>query len=213
MPEIITRRTVLVVGSQAVLAAAAFGARPDPPEQAQGNARMSNGYERPPIDPSMKPKKGPALVPNPNLDPANQENKQGIPPIVNEIPGPVPPNPQAATATDEEGKVVIPTGSFAKHFIDPDGDCKLVDANEKEGSLKLWVPATSHDLSPTTLNGPRVLLEADGDFVVEVRVCGTITAEPGLEYPGRGLSFRSGTLLIWHDAANFMRFDRAGLTQ
>ena len=61
MPEIITRRTVLVVGSQAVLAAAAFGARPDPPEQAQGNARMSNGYERPPIDPSMKPKKGPAL--------------------------------------------------------------------------------------------------------------------------------------------------------
>jgi regulation of enolase protein 1 (concanavalin A-like superfamily) len=86
-----------------------------------------------------------------------------------------------------------------------------VDANDKEGSLKLWSPAEPHDLFQGRLNAPRVLLEVEGDFTVEVRILGALVAEPGLERADRKLSYRSGSLIVWRDDGNYIRFDRAGL--
>ena len=148
----------------------------------------------------------------------NQEDKKVVPPVAKDAPDITqpapksdPPNPPPVSVGKEEAKKGFPPGTFAKHFIDPDGDCKLVDANDKEGSLKLWLPAEPHDLYLGRLNAPRVLLDVEGDFTAEVRVCGTLVAEPGLERPDRKLSYRSGCLIIWHDEGNYIRFDRAGL--
>src|SRR5438105_15785050 len=63
------------------------------------------------------------------------------------------------------------------------------------------------------MNAPRMLLDVEGDFTVAMRVSGAIMADRGLEWPSRKLSFRSGGLVIWHDAGNFLRLERAGLVK
>ena len=92
-------------------------------------------------------------------------------------------------------------------------DCKLVDANEKDGALKLWVPQR-HDLYPgRATNMPRVLLDVDGDFTAEVRVRGTMIAARGQELPDMQMSYRAGCLVVWHDDGSYVRFDRGGRTK
>ena len=61
MPEGLTRRAALIVGSQTVLAATALGALAQPPETAPDKSRFSNGRERPAIDRKTVPDKGPRL--------------------------------------------------------------------------------------------------------------------------------------------------------
>jgi hypothetical protein len=163
------------------------------------------------------PKKNIPVVVNPDPEADNQEDKKVVPPvgkdapdITRQAPKTDPTNPPPVIVGKDEAKLGFPPETFAKHFIDPDGDCKLVDANDKEGSLKLWTPAEPHDLYMGRLNAPRVLLEVEGDFTVEVRILGALVAAQGLERPDRKLSYRAGSLLVWHDDGNYIRFDRAG---
>jgi regulation of enolase protein 1 (concanavalin A-like superfamily) len=96
---------------------------------------------------------------------------------------------------------------------DPDGDCRFLDSTPKDGKLAIAIPGTYHDFFPVKgkVNGPRVLQNVEGDFVVEVRVAAGITPDKGTELPGKDLSFRAGTLLLWQDSGNFIRLDRAGM--
>ena len=111
----------------------------------------------------------------------------------------------------KEGPYPFAPGEFAKKFVDPDGDCKLLDPNEKEGSLKLWVPATPHDMNPSKDNMARMLVDVEGDFILEARVLGAFNPERGLEWPDRKLSYRAGSLIVWSDQVNFLRLSRSGL--
>ncbi len=93
--------------------------------------------------------------------------------------------------------------------FDPDGDCTV---EQKGPTLSLHVPPTAHDLSAELglVNSPRVLQEVEGDFVAQVKVCGTIhpTARPVI--PGR-ISCQSAGLLLWDNPRNYIRLERAAL--
>lgn len=98
-------------------------------------------------------------------------------------------------------------------IVDPEGDCQFVDKN---GKLILKVPGTYHDFTPLPgylNNAARIYKEVEGDFVAEVRVSGTVLPDKGMELPGKKLSFRAGSLLIWEDSNNFVRLDRAGMVK
>ena len=93
--------------------------------------------------------------------------------------------------------------------FDPDGD----SAVRKEGhTLRIDVPGAYRDLWPVRgkTNAPRVLQLAEGDFIVTAKVSGNVVAEQGtgISRSGTSSAFRAGTLLIWHDANNFVRLDR-----
>jgi regulation of enolase protein 1 (concanavalin A-like superfamily) len=93
----------------------------------------------------------------------------------------------------------------------PDCDCSFRTGTAR---LIVSVPGGNHDLDARPeykVNGPRVLQEIEGDFTVEVRVAGTITADKDMEAPGRNIAFRAGALMVWLDDKNFLRLDRAGM--
>jgi regulation of enolase protein 1 (concanavalin A-like superfamily) len=95
--------------------------------------------------------------------------------------------------------------------VDPDGDCRITEAG---GKLTITVPGTYHDLTHSEgrdqLNSPRVLREAKGDFVAQVKVNPfPIPAEN--TSTSLGICFVSSGLLIWLDGNNFIRMDRAAL--
>ena len=108
--------------------------------------------------------------------------------------------PPAGAALPEWGQV-----------FDPDGDCTV---EQKGPTLSLHVPPTAHDLSAELglVNSPRVLQEVEGDFVAQVKVCGTIhpTARPVI--PGR-ISCQSAGLLLWDNPRNYIRLERAALNR
>ena len=98
-------------------------------------------------------------------------------------------------------------------IVDPVGDCEF---KEKDGKLTLKVPGTYHDFTPLPgymNNAARIYQEVEGDFAVEVRCSGTVLPDKGKELPGKNLSFRAGTLLIWQDSNNFVRLDRGGMVK
>jgi regulation of enolase protein 1 (concanavalin A-like superfamily) len=94
---------------------------------------------------------------------------------------------------------------------DPDGDCKV---SADGGKLTIWIPGSYHDFwaekDKGKVNAPRVLLDADGDFKVQVKVTGPIKPEKGSMFPklASGGPFQAGSLLIWQDRDNFIRLDR-----
>src|SRR5205823_4780259 len=95
--------------------------------------------------------------------------------------------------------------------VDPDGDCRVTEDN---GKLTMKVPGTYHDLTHSEgrdqLNSPRVLQEAKGDFVAQVKVNPfPIPAEN--TSTSLGICFLSSGLLIWVDGDNFIRMDRAAV--
>jgi regulation of enolase protein 1 (concanavalin A-like superfamily) len=102
--------------------------------------------------------------------------------------------------------------SGGAEFVDPDGDCKL---REEKGKWTLEVPGAYYDLWPKMgkVNAPRILKEAEGDFSVQVKVLGSISAEADTAIPGRTskVPFRAASLLIWQDDATFVRLDRAAM--
>lgn len=110
-------------------------------------------------------------------------------------------------ASGEKDRVIKGWGTIA----DPEGDCQFL---EQDGRLIIKVPGTIHDLvpfAPYKNNGPRVYQEVTGDFVVEVTVAPTVVPDQGTELPGRNVTFRAGTLLVWQDSNNFIRLDSAGM--
>ncbi len=94
-------------------------------------------------------------------------------------------------------------------LFDPDGDCQV----QKEGDkLRIVVPGTLHGLSPSfpSSNAPRLLQAVEGDFTIQVKVTGEVTAEPGtgIGRAGGSVTFRRGGLVVWHDRKNFILLDR-----
>jgi RNA polymerase sigma factor (sigma-70 family) len=91
--------------------------------------------------------------------------------------------------------------------VDPDGDCTIT----AEGpAITLGVPGTPHDLSAEIgrVNAPRVLQELEGDFRLQVKVCGTLHARGLSTVPGR-LAYQAGGLLLWRDGQDYVRLERA----
>jgi regulation of enolase protein 1 (concanavalin A-like superfamily) len=98
---------------------------------------------------------------------------------------------------------------------DPDSDCKVT---AEAGKVTISMSGGQHDLWPEKnkmgkVNAPRILQEVEGDFVVTVKVTGSIKPQKGSMVPklASGGPFQGGCLLIWQDDNNFLRFDRCGV--
>jgi regulation of enolase protein 1 (concanavalin A-like superfamily) len=109
--------------------------------------------------------------------------------------------------SQSNGDEVQPWGDV----IDPGGDCTLAP---KDGALQIEVPGVLHDLNSEIgkWNAPRVIQEFDGDFVVQVKVCGEFqpgapsTRNDALPYNGAGL-------ILWLDNERFIRMERGAVTR
>ena len=95
--------------------------------------------------------------------------------------------------------------------IDPDGDCKIL---LDKGGLSFGVPGTLHDLNRdfSKMNSPRVVQDVDGDFIAQVKVCGEFRPTGPATRPG-GTPFNGAGLLLWLDAGQFIRLERAEVLQ
>jgi regulation of enolase protein 1 (concanavalin A-like superfamily) len=91
--------------------------------------------------------------------------------------------------------------------VDPEGDCEFQNVG---GKLTITVPAKAHALEVWNgrTNAPRLLLDVEGDFVVQVRVGGDF--EPAAASTGGRLSWIGAGLLLWGDENTFFRLERAG---
>jgi hypothetical protein len=98
--------------------------------------------------------------------------------------------------------------------VDPAGDCQF-DHSEDKFTIK--VPGAYHDLWPIRgkVNAPLVLQAVAGDFSIDVLVEEVTAAEPVTVLPGMAstASFHAGSLVIWQDANNFVRFDRTNMNK
>ncbi|HTU23002.1 MAG TPA: protein kinase [Gemmataceae bacterium] len=115
-----------------------------------------------------------------------------------------PPAPPAQATPDAR------LADWGRQF-DPDSDCTF---NVQGGALKIDVPPTPHDLSIERgrTNAPRVLREVDGDFRLQVKVCGDIQPMAVGSVAGR-LSFQAGGILLWSDERNYVRLERAAFSR
>ncbi|HEX5105297.1 MAG TPA: DUF1349 domain-containing protein [Pirellulaceae bacterium] len=99
-------------------------------------------------------------------------------------------------------------------IVDPVGDCKFEHAG---GNFTIKVPGAHHDLWPVKgkVNAPLVLQEVAGEFTIDVLVEEVTQAEPDTVLPGMAstASFHAGSLIIWQDAKNFVRFDRTNMNK
>jgi hypothetical protein len=98
--------------------------------------------------------------------------------------------------------------------VDPVGDCRFEQA---DGKFTIRVPGAHHDLWPVKgkVNAPLVLQEVAGDFTIDVLVEEVTKAEPDTVLPGMTstASFHAGSLILWQDAKNFVRFDRTNMNK
>jgi regulation of enolase protein 1 (concanavalin A-like superfamily) len=94
--------------------------------------------------------------------------------------------------------------------IDPDKDCEITDQMKK---LRITVPGTRHDLvGATGMNAPRVMREVEGDFIVTVKVVGEFRPGGKSTNP-KGVPFNGAGILVWSDADNFIRLERAAVAR
>jgi len=95
--------------------------------------------------------------------------------------------------------------------IDPDKDCQISAEGDR---LTIKVPGTPHDLSAELdrLNAPRVIREVKGDFIAQVKVGGTVKPTGDSKIEGR-TPFNGAGILLWADAKNYVRLERAALTR
>jgi len=94
-------------------------------------------------------------------------------------------------------------------LIDPDGDCKF---SIERGRVSIAIPGTVHALSAERgqTNAPRVLREVEGDFIAEVKVSAVAPPRSSSLVPARR-AFCAAGLLLWLDAGNYIRLERAGM--
>jgi regulation of enolase protein 1 (concanavalin A-like superfamily) len=97
--------------------------------------------------------------------------------------------------------------SAVGEFIDPDGNCRLMD---DEGKFEVTVPGGYHDLDPSakTTNGPRALRDVEGDFLIQVRLANFNIPEKDTALKNKPV-FRGAGLLVWQDDKNFVTLFRA----
>jgi hypothetical protein len=93
--------------------------------------------------------------------------------------------------------------------IDPVGNCSFDCA---EGKFTIKVPGEYYDLWPGQgkVNAPLVVQEVEADFTIEVLVAHIEKPQRDTRIAGLAgtTSFHAGSLVIWQDAKNFVRFDR-----
>ncbi|MBC8869241.1 MAG: DUF1349 domain-containing protein [Planctomycetes bacterium] len=80
--------------------------------------------------------------------------------------------------------------------------------------MSFTVPGTYHDLAPAdgydNMDAPRVLQDAQGDFILQVRARRFEQPEPNTGANAENpRSYVSSGLLVWQDRGNFIRFQRA----
>jgi regulation of enolase protein 1 (concanavalin A-like superfamily) len=93
--------------------------------------------------------------------------------------------------------------------VDPDGDCKVVPEN---GRLNFEVPGSLHDLNAEIgkLNAPRVVQDIEGDFVVQVKVCGELQpGGPGTRHDA--FPYNGAGLVVWLDGDHYIRMERGAV--
>jgi regulation of enolase protein 1 (concanavalin A-like superfamily) len=107
----------------------------------------------------------------------------------------------------KDGGTAVGWGSVS----DPDKDCSVAQDGQ---TLTIDVPAVAHDLvaRENRTNGPRVLQELEGDFLIQVKVCGELRPTTPGTVPGH-VSYQSGGILVWADARNFIRLERAAMNR
>lgn len=95
--------------------------------------------------------------------------------------------------------------------IDPAGDCRLALASR---SLLIEVPGTKHDLfgEAGDQTAPRVVRACDGDFIFQVKLAGNIT-HSGQRTSPQSLAYHGAGLLIWKDAREYIRLERAAIVR
>jgi RNA polymerase sigma factor (sigma-70 family) len=93
--------------------------------------------------------------------------------------------------------------------VNPDGDCTIAPEGN---TLVIGLPPAPHDLSAelARMNAPRVLEEVEGDFRVQVKVCGVLRPTARGTVPGR-VPYQAGGLLLWGDNRNYVRLERAAM--
>jgi regulation of enolase protein 1 (concanavalin A-like superfamily) len=94
-------------------------------------------------------------------------------------------------------------------IIDPDGDCKF---SFEDGKLTITIPGTDHGLSAEQdrMSSPRVLQEVDGDWIVQVKVCGAFP-HGATSLVANRRPFHGAGLLLWQDEGTYVRLERAEL--
>lgn len=93
------------------------------------------------------------------------------------------------------------------NVVDPRRDCRVEELN---GTLKITVPGTLHDLH-TGMDAPRVVQEVDGDFVSQVCVKKFPLPTKNTWADQRApVDFVSSGLLVYVDDNQFIRFERTG---
>ena len=97
---------------------------------------------------------------------------------------------------------------------DPTGQSEV----KLEGKTLIMKAPTRYidNYTPGKVNAPRVEQEIEGDFVAEVNVIDVEKAQPNSVLKSLGsfpTSFHAGSMLIWMDTVNFVRFDRSSMNQ
>jgi hypothetical protein len=94
--------------------------------------------------------------------------------------------------------------------VDSWGDCDVSLDREKE-RLRIQVPGTPHVLSAEVpdlpMNAPRVVRRVRGDFTATVHVVGQL--EPGRSKTTHYDPYHGAGLIVWQDASNYLRLERA----
>ena len=94
--------------------------------------------------------------------------------------------------------------------VNPDRDCRFRPESGAR-TLTITVPAKAHLLSAEgrhpKLNAPRILRAVKGDFAAQVTVLGEVRPGPGATSPYA--PYHGAGLLIWRDAKNYIRLERA----
>jgi regulation of enolase protein 1 (concanavalin A-like superfamily) len=121
--------------------------------------------------------------------------------------GPMRVRAQGSPGVEPKG-AAIPGWGLA---IDPDNDCQIKDLMKK---LSMAVPGTRHELAGGTgnMNSPRVLKEVEGDFVISVKVVGEFRPGGKSTNP-KTVPFNGAGILLWSDADNFIRLERAAIAR
>jgi regulation of enolase protein 1 (concanavalin A-like superfamily) len=106
--------------------------------------------------------------------------------------------------------VAAPPGELGEwgKAIDPDKDCQF---NVEKNQLTIRVPGSAHDLSAELgiMNGPRVLQEIEGDFIIQVKLGGDIKLGDPL-VPGRA-PYQGAGLILMKDDNTYIRMERGAL--
>lgn len=95
-------------------------------------------------------------------------------------------------------------------LVDPSRDCEAT-LDAEHSRLRITVPGTPHVLSAEDpklpMNAPRITRGIRGDFTAEVRVLGRL--EPGRLKTTTFDPYHGAGLIVWQDASNYLRFERA----